>query len=183
MHREVARQFLASRGAGGWLRRAVISRVIALHSVNARSRERVACHVPAAGEATSANQKYGGPPRRSRDLAVSFPSGAISESSPSSGSSAAKTTRKGAPFQGAIGEDKTATSAALAQLLPGFSACKSDTEKTTTKNALATSNDAVTAAENWRARNNCALPDRKQATLGKLNHGKNLIRRRSLRVK
>ncbi len=50
----------------------------------------LACHVPAAGVATSANQKYGGPPRRSRDLAATLPSGAISESSPSSGFSAAK---------------------------------------------------------------------------------------------
>ena len=34
---------------------------------------------PAAGVATSANQKYGGPPYRSRDLAATLPSGAISE--------------------------------------------------------------------------------------------------------
>jgi len=86
----------------------------------------------------------------------SLPSGAISESSPSSGSSAAKTTRKGAPLHGAIGEDKTATSAATAQLLPGSLACKSDTVKRKTKNAPATSNNAVTAAANWRARNNSA---------------------------
>ena len=38
----------------------------------ARSRASVACHVPAAGDATSANQKYGGPPCRSRDLTATF---------------------------------------------------------------------------------------------------------------
>ena len=92
--------------------------MIVLHSAGARSRASVACHVPAAGEATSANQKYGGPPCRSRDLAATLPSGAISESSPSSGFSAAKTTRKGAPFHGAIGEGRTASSAASSQL-PG----------------------------------------------------------------
>jgi len=80
-----------------------------------------ACHVPTAGAATSANQKYGGPPWRSRDLATTLPSGAISESSPSSGFSAANTMRNGARFHGAIGVDKTATSAAPSSQLPdGF---------------------------------------------------------------
>ena len=95
-----------------------MSRVIVPHPAGARSRASVARHFPAAGDSTSANQKYGGPPCRSRDLAATLPSGAISESSPSSGFSAAKTTRKGAPFHGAIGEGRTATSAASSQV-PG----------------------------------------------------------------
>ena len=96
--------------------RTAISRVIVLHSAGARSRASVARHVPAAGDATSANQKYGGPPCRSRDLAATLPSGAISESSPSSGFSAAKMTRRGAPFHGATGEGRTASSAASSQV-------------------------------------------------------------------
>src|SRR5439155_2441762 len=112
-----------ARGRGGSSLRTAISRVIVLHSAGARSRASVACHVPAAGLATSANQKYGGPPCRSRDLAATLPSGAISKSSPSSGFSAAKTTRKGAPFHGATGEGKTASSAASAQVPNGPCAC------------------------------------------------------------
>ena len=143
-----------ARGRGGSSSRTAISRVIVLHSAGALSRASVACHVPAAGDATSANQKYGGPPCRSRDLAATLPSGAISESSPSSGFSAAKTTRKGAPFHGAIGEGKTASSAASSQMPDGPWACASTAEKRKTKNAPAISNNAVTAAANWRARNN-----------------------------
>src|ERR1700730_18774494 len=55
-------------GGGGASARTVISRVIVLHSAGAWSRASVACHVPTAGEATSANQKYGGPPCRPRGL-------------------------------------------------------------------------------------------------------------------
>ena len=80
----------AARGAAS---RTVMSRVIAPQPAAASG----ARHVPAAGDATSANQKYGGPPWRSRDLAATLPSGAISESSPSSGFSAAKMTRSGCP--------------------------------------------------------------------------------------
>ena len=120
----------------------------------ALSRASFACHVPTAGDATSTNQKYGGPPCRSRDFAATVPSGAISESSPSSGFSAAKTTRKGAPFHGAIGENKTASSAASSQLPAGAFACEPTAENRKTKNAPAISNHAVTAAANWRARNN-----------------------------
>src|SRR5262249_57156390 len=80
-----------------------------------RSRVRCTRHVPAAGAATSANQKYGGPPCRSRDLTATLPSGATSESSPASGFSAATMTRRGAPLQGTIGEGKTAISAASSQ--------------------------------------------------------------------
>src|SRR5262252_8075482 len=72
--------------------------------------------VPAAGAATSAYQKYGGPPCRSFDLTATLPFGAISESSPASGFSTAKITRSGAPFQGASGDGSTATSAASSQL-------------------------------------------------------------------
>src|SRR3954463_8504163 len=138
-------------GDGGRSGRTAISRVIVLHSVGARSRVRVACHVPAAGDGTSTNQEYGGPPCRSRDLAATVPSGAISESSPSSGFSAAKTTRKGAPFQGATGEGKTASSAASSQVPSGACARASVTEKRKTKNAPAISNNAVAAAANRRA--------------------------------
>src|SRR5262252_9789271 len=67
--------------------------------------------VPAAGAATSAYQKYGGPPCRSLDLAATLPFGATSESSPCSGFSTAKITRSGAPFQGASGDGSTAASA------------------------------------------------------------------------
>src|ERR1051326_3689231 len=85
-----------------------------------------------------------------------LPSGAISESSPSSGFSAAKTMRKGAPFHGAIGEGKTASSAASSQRPDEPSARTSTAAKRKTKNAPVTGNDAVTAAANWRARNNRA---------------------------
>ena len=102
---------------GGSAAATVIGRVMVLHSPVAPSRASFACQVPAVGEATSVNQKYGGPPCRSRDLAATLPLGAISESSPSSGFSAAKRTRKGAPFHGAIGEDKTESSATSSQLL------------------------------------------------------------------
>ena len=129
-----------------------MSYVSVLHSAGARSRASLACHVPAAGVPTSAYQKYGGPPRRSRDLAATLPSGAISESSPSSGFSAAKTTRKGAPFQGAIGEGRTASSAASSQL-PGAAARESPAERARTNNAPAVSNNAFAAASRY-ARDN-----------------------------
>jgi hypothetical protein len=134
----------------------VISRVIVLHAAGALSRASVACHVPAAGDATSTNQEYGGPPCRARVLAATLPSGAMSESSPSSGFSAANTTRKGAPFHGAIGEGKTAISAASSQMPDAPCACAFAAEKRKTESAPATGNDAVTAAANGRSRNNCA---------------------------
>src|SRR5229473_2517337 len=145
-----------ARGGGGLSPRTAISRVIVLHSAGARSRSSFACHVPAAGDATSANQKYGGPPCRSRDLAATLPSGATSESSPSSGFSAARTTRKGAPFHGAIGEGKTASSAASSQRPGEPSARASAAANRKTKNAPVISNNAVTAAANWRVRYNRA---------------------------
>ena len=97
--------------------------MIVLHSAGASSRASCACHVPTTGDTTSANQKYGGPPCRSCDLAATLPFGAISENSPSSGLSVANITRKGAPFQGAIGEVKTASSVASSQL-SGTWACE-----------------------------------------------------------
>jgi len=70
-----------------------MSRVIVAHSPPAPSRASFACQVPATGFATSANQKYGGPPCRSPDLAATLPSGAVSENSPANGFSAAMTER------------------------------------------------------------------------------------------
>src|SRR5215831_14240062 len=102
-------------GRGGSSLRTAITRVIALQPDAACSRARFTRHVPATGDATSANQKYGGPPCRSRDLAATLPSGAISASSPASGFSAATMTRKGAPFHGTMGEGKTAIPAASSQ--------------------------------------------------------------------
>src|SRR5919197_4120329 len=144
----------AARGRAGAAAPTTISRVIVLHPAGALSRASFACHVPAAGEATSANQKYGGPPCRSRDLAATLPFGAISESSPSSGFSAAETTRNGAPFHGAMGEDKTASSAASSQVPDEPCACESTAENKKTNNAPAAGNHAVTAAASRRARSN-----------------------------
>ena len=131
-----------------------MSRVIVAHSPAAPSRASFTCQVPATGFATSATQKYGGPPCRSPDLAATFPSGAISENSPSSGFSAAKMTRRGAPFHGAIGEAKTASSAASSQVAGELCACESRTENRTINNALAASNDAGAAAAIRRVRSN-----------------------------
>src|SRR5450631_2976802 len=77
-----------------------------------------------------------------------LPSGAISESSPSSGCSATKATRKAAPFHGAIGEDKTASSAASAQTPDAPCAWASAIGK---RKPPAINNDVVKAAENRRA--------------------------------
>src|SRR6516162_9216972 len=99
---------------------------------------------PAVGEATSAVQKYGGPPARARDLAATLPSGAMSVNSPSSGFSATRRTRNGAPFHGAIGAANTATSLASSQLPEAGAARVSITERLTT--APASSSDAAAAA-------------------------------------
>src|SRR6185312_7061395 len=134
-------------GDGGLSSRTAISRLIVPHSADAS----FACHAPEAGDANSANQKYGGPPCRSRDLATTRPSGAISDSSPSSGFSAAKTTRKGAPFHGAIGDDKTAMSVSSPQMPL---ACASTTGNRKTKKTHAVGNSADLAAAKIRAENN-----------------------------
>src|SRR5262245_57586809 len=153
----------------------MISRVIVAHSAGALSRVSVACQVPAAGVATSTNQEYGGPPCRSRDLAATLPSGAISESSPTSGFSAAKTTRNGAPFHGVTGEGKTASSAASAQV-PGEAWARASTAVTReTKHAPAIDNHAVTAAANGRAGNIEPSPSHTASKTTRkpwLNHGK-----------
>ena len=109
------------------------------------ARERRAPRSRRPATSTSANQKYGGPPCRSRDLAATLPSGAISESSPSSGFSAAKMTRNGAPFHGVTGEGRTASSAASSQVPTGPWARESTVETRKTKNVPAISNDADTA--------------------------------------
>src|SRR6202045_3245158 len=85
-------------------------------------------------------------------MAATLPSGAISESSPSSGFSAARITRKGAPFQGASGEGRTASSAASSQLPSAVSARASVAEKRKAKNPPAISDNADAAAS-WRAGN------------------------------
>src|SRR6185436_376168 len=101
---------------GGRSARTVMSRVIVPHPAGApRLPVSVARQVPAAGDLTSANQKYGGPPCRSRDLAATLPSGPISDSSPSSGFSAAKMTRSGAPFHGITGDGRTESPTASSQ--------------------------------------------------------------------
>src|SRR5215831_5023489 len=127
-------------GCGGSSARTTMSRVIELHSDGARGRASFACHVPAAGDATSTNQKYGGPSYCLRDATATLPSGAISESSPSKLFSEAITTRNGAPFHGEIGEASTAISAGSSQP-PLASACPVETN-----DAPATISEAVIAA-------------------------------------
>src|SRR5580693_2024662 len=128
-------------GGGAGASRTAMSRVM-VPQPDAASATR---QVPTAGDATSAYQKYGGPPWRSRDLATALPSGPIRESSPSSGFSAANTTRNGAPFHGAIGADKTVT-APSSQLAVGFCARESVAEKARTKNAPAIGSNAAAAS-------------------------------------
>jgi len=115
----------------------------------------VARQVPAAGAATSANQYEGGPPSLAADLAATLPSGAISESDPCSGFSAATRTCKGAPFQGDSGAARIAIWAACSQLADELSAQALAAGKT--ENAAATSTEAV-AAGNRRARSNVSSP-------------------------
>src|SRR5882762_3533996 len=85
-----------------------------------------------------------------------LPSGAVSRISPSRGFSAANTTRNGAPFHGAIGEAKNASSAASSHVPGEPSARESIPEQRTKKNAPAISDTADLGA-NWRSGNNCAL--------------------------
>src|SRR6202035_1183764 len=134
-------------GGGAGASRTAMSRVI-VPQPDAASAAR---QVPTAGEATSAYQKYGGPPWRAADLATTRPSGPVRESSPSSGFSAANTTRNGMPFHGAIGADRTVTSAAPSSQLPdGFCARELVAEKTRTKSAPAIGSNAVIATANRR---------------------------------
>src|ERR1700688_2139981 len=85
-----------------------------------------------------------------------LPSGAISQISPSRGLSAANTTRSGAPFHGAIGEGKNASSAASSQAPAEPSARESIPEQRTKKNAAAISDAADRgAATTWRPDSDC----------------------------
>src|SRR5581483_3540910 len=106
---------VACGGAAG-VSRTVMSRVMAAQPDALVS---FACQTPGAGAATSAYQEYGGPSKRSCELAATLPSGAISDSSPSSGFSAATSTRSGMPFQGANGAGRTVMSFASLQALAG----------------------------------------------------------------
>src|SRR4051794_26276487 len=124
--------------------------MMVLQSPDALSRASVARHAPAAGCATSAYQKYGGPPRRSRVLVATLPFGASSDSSPSIAFSDATTTRSGAPFQGDSGEGSTVTSAASSQLAAGPWACAGTGEKRKAEHAVATSSKEAAVAERRR---------------------------------
>src|SRR5262249_3042112 len=161
------------RSGGGLSARTAISREIMPQSAAS-----VACHVPAAGVATSANQKYGGPPCRSRDAAATLPSGATSENSPCRGFSAAKMTRNGAPFHGPTGDGRTAISASSSQLRDEPWACESPAETARANKVPATSDNADAAAADERARSNLTPFQAPSPTtlnnMGKpwLNHGK-----------
>src|SRR5438128_8869528 len=98
----------AEPGPPGLSGRTLISRVIGPHPVPACRGVSVACQEPAAGALISVNQKYGGPPWRSCEVAATLPSGPLSESSPSSGFSVTIMTRSGAPFHGTHGEGRSA---------------------------------------------------------------------------
>src|SRR6478672_1532259 len=56
-----------ARGGRSWARLTAILRVTVPHPAGTPSGTSVACHIPTAGRATSANQKYGGPSCRSCD--------------------------------------------------------------------------------------------------------------------
>ena len=83
--------------------------------------------------------------------AAIFPFGAISESSPSSGFSAAKITRKGTPLAGAKGDENMLISTACPQP-PAAWACATPIEAA---NAC-TNSTTVAHAAKWRAENNGA---------------------------
>src|SRR4029077_12733617 len=138
-------------GPPGLSERTLISRVIGPHPAPACWGVSVACQEPAAGASISVNQKYGGPPWRSREVAATLPSGPVSESSPCSGFSVTSMTRSGAPFHGAHGEGRSAISP---------DASHSDAEPCARafpvararRNAPAISDNAVVAAPiDWRA--------------------------------
>jgi hypothetical protein len=99
----------------------------------------------------SANQKYGGPPWRSREVAATLPSGPVSESSPCSGFSVTSMKRNGAPFHGAQGEGRNAISPAASHSDAGPCANAFPAARAR-RNAPAISDNAVVAAPiNWRA--------------------------------
>jgi len=72
----------AEPGPPGLSGRTLISRVIGPHPAPDCWGVSVACQEPAAGALISVNQKYGGPPWRSREVAATLPSGPVSENSP-----------------------------------------------------------------------------------------------------
>src|SRR4051794_41531601 len=78
-----------------------ISRVIGPQPAPACWGVSVACQEPAAGALISVNQKYGGPPWRSREVAATPPSGPVSDNPPSSCVSITSQTRPGAALPGA----------------------------------------------------------------------------------
>ena len=105
----------AEPGPPGLSGRTLISRVIGPHPAPACWGVSVACQEPDAGALISVDQKYGGPPWRSREVAATLPSGPVSESSPCSGFSVTSMTRSGAPLHGAHGEGRSAISPAASQ--------------------------------------------------------------------
>jgi hypothetical protein len=125
-----------------------ISRVTGLHPGDEAAN--VARHFPAAGLATSANQKYGSDPRRLGDVAATLPSGATSESAPWTGFSATTMTRSGAPVHGAAGEGKTVRSATSAQSAANAGDCAA--QKSNAPNPAATGSNAVAAVTNQLTR-------------------------------
>src|SRR5215472_6466834 len=145
---------VACGGAAG-VSRTVISRAIAAQPdapVN------FACQTPGAGAATSAYQEYGGPSKRLFELAATLPSGPISDSSPSSGFSAATSTRSGTPFHGAKGAGSMVISFASLQALAGVWACARASEAVRPIDAPAISNAAVAAKAKQCARGTCSPP-------------------------
>src|SRR5262249_4719492 len=89
-------------------RRTLIFRVLGPHAAPACWGVSGACQEPAAGALISVNQKYGGPPWRSREVAATLPSGPVSESSALSGFSVTSMTRSGAPLPRAPREGRGA---------------------------------------------------------------------------
>ena len=143
--------------------RTAISRVIVLHSAGARSR----ASVRASPRAGARRRRTGSAARRAApDLAATL-----------HGRDQRKlaldrllrgVARGGRTPPGATGEGRTASSAASSQVPIGPCACESTAENRQTKNAPATSNDAVAAAASWRAGNNRApVPGPNRALLPK----------------
>jgi hypothetical protein len=112
-------------------------------------------------------------------LAATLPLGATSESSPSSGFSVVKTTRKGAPFHGVTGEDRIASPTVSPQASDRTRAWAPPPEDRKAKNTPAISKDDVAAAGHWRAGNNGAPPLGRDSNIianAWLNRGKFLAR-------
>src|SRR5262249_56376558 len=98
----------AEPGPPGLSGRTLISRVIGPHPASACWGVSVACQEPAAGALISVNQKYGGPPWRSREVAATLPSGPGSENSPLNGFSVTSMTRHRAPLPPAHRQGRSA---------------------------------------------------------------------------